>query len=213
MNVTCDHYTDTLVVFLRDITLRPKSTQRDELKNTIASLRSQYTVLQEQVKVDRERVRDQEQEIARLQRNARMAEQAASTALRQAEADHDRQSAALRREKQALETERRLLQTVSLTSLHLPQKIELTLELGIGRQKFERTENTLRETQSQVRKVQQQLRETRVQLQEKAHEYQTIEAEHGLAKEVSVDTSMNSISSLTVKHHKNRISRASRSGL
>lgn len=191
MNVTRDYYTDALVVLLRDITLRPKSTQRDELKNTIASLRSQYTVLQEQVKVDRERVRDQEQEIARLQRNARMAEQAASTALRQAEADHDRQSAAPRREKQALETERRLLQTVSLTRLHLPQKIELTLELGVGRQKFERTENTLRETQSQVRKVQQQLRETRVQLQEKAHQYQTIEAEHGLAKEVSVDTSMN----------------------
>lgn len=101
------------ILLFRDLTPRPRTTQRDELKETIASLRSQYTVLQEQVRVDRERVREQEQEIARLQRNAKMAEQAATTALRQAEADHDRQSAALRREKQSLETERRLLQAVS----------------------------------------------------------------------------------------------------
>jgi uncharacterized protein involved in exopolysaccharide biosynthesis len=102
-----------IILLCRELTPRPRTAQRDELKETIASLRSQYTVLQEQVKVDRERVREQEQEIARLQRNAKMAEQAATTALRQAEADNDRQSAAMRREKQSLETERRLLQSVS----------------------------------------------------------------------------------------------------
>jgi chromosome segregation ATPase len=170
-----------LIYYSGDSTPRKSGANRDELGETLLSLKTQYEQLQEQVRADREISTNQQQEITRLQHTLRLAEHAASTALKQAESEHERKLASLRREKQTLETDHNVLQNASrIKRLRLTSCADVRVIL----QKLERTETNLRETQAQVRKVQQQLREVRNQLTQSEKTGDVVQAENVDLKEV-----------------------------
>lgn len=145
---------------ISDATLRPHEhlgdrhkQQAEQLSSAIDALRSQYEILQEQVAVDRQRMKEQDAEIRHLVKNTHSIETAASSALKEAEVAGERKLASLRRQMETIEREKILWES-----------------------KYENVRSSLKDTQVQVDKTRQQLKNAQVQLREAEADYKASEA-------------------------------------